>query len=69
MIYQRALSDASIWVNAYFDGDAPSVKAFLDDLENLRSQPISDQYIPEKLVSASELEKLMQTRVRSMLAK
>ena len=69
LIYQRALSDASIWVNAYFDGDAPSVKAFLDDLENLRSQPISDQYIPEKLVSASELEKLMQTRVRSMLAK
>lgn len=69
LIYQRALSDASIWVNAHFDGDAPSVKAFLDDLENLRSQPISDQYIPEKLVSASELEKLMQTRVRSMLAK
>jgi uroporphyrin-III C-methyltransferase len=69
LIYQRALNDASIWVNAYFDGHAPSVKAFLHDLDNLQNQSISNQKVPEKLISQSELEKLMQTRVRAMLAK
>lgn len=69
LIYQRALNDAYIWVNVYFDGNAPGVKAFLNDLDNLKNQSISNQSVPEKLASASELEKLMQTRVRSMLAK
>ncbi|WP_160403096.1 uroporphyrinogen-III C-methyltransferase [Gilliamella sp. Pas-s95] len=69
LIYQRALSDTATWVNAYFDGNAPSVKAFISELETLQSQSISDQNVPENLTSISELEKLMQTRVRSMLAK
>lgn len=69
LIYQRALSDTALWVNAYFDGSAPNVKAFLDDLDNLQNQSISNQSVPNKLDSASELEKLMQTRVHSMLAK
>lgn len=69
LIYQQALNDASIWINAYFDGDAPSVKAFLNDLENLQSQSISNQSVPDNLASLGELEKLMQTRVRSMLTK
>ncbi|MCX8711609.1 uroporphyrinogen-III C-methyltransferase [Gilliamella sp. B3464] len=69
LVYQRALSDAALWVNAYFDGNAPDVKAFLDDLENLQSQSISNQSVPDKLASATELEKLMQSRVRSMMAK
>ena len=68
LIYQRALSDALLWVSAYFDSNAPSVKAFLDDLDNLLNQSISDQSVPNKLESASELEKLMQTRVHLMLA-
>lgn len=68
LIYQRALNDASTWVNAYFDSNASSVKAFLNDLDNLQNQSISNQFVPEKLASSSELEKLMQTRVRSMLS-
>ncbi|MDF7667386.1 uroporphyrinogen-III C-methyltransferase [Orbaceae bacterium ESL0727] len=69
LIYQRALNDVMIWVTAYFDGDAASVKAFLNDIDNLQHQTISTQYAPDKLASSSELEKLMQTRVRSLWAK
>lgn len=69
LIYQQALNDTSIWVNAYFDGNAPGVKAFIDELENLQNQPISNQNIPNKLDSITELEKLMQTRVKSILGK
>ena len=69
LIYQQALNDTAIWVNAYFDGDAPTVKAFIDELENLQNQPISNQNIPDKLDSITELEKLMQTRVKSILGK
>lgn len=69
LIYQRALSDTATWVNAYFDGNAPSVKAFINQLDNLKNQSISNQNVPENLTSINELEKLMQTRVRSMLTK
>lgn len=69
VIYQQALNDTAIWVNAYFDGNSPSVKAFIDELENLQNQPISNQNIPDKLDSITELEKLMQTRVKSILGK
>ncbi|NUF48857.1 uroporphyrinogen-III C-methyltransferase [Gilliamella sp. ESL0250] len=69
LIYQRALNDAAIWGNAYFDGNAPSVKAFIDELDNLQNQPISNQNVPDNLTSIGELEKLMQTRVRSTLTK
>ena len=69
LIYQRALNDASIWVNAYFDGNAPTVIAFQNELENLQSQPITNQNIPDKLDSITELEKLMQTRVKSLSGK
>ncbi|OCG37326.1 MULTISPECIES: uroporphyrinogen-III C-methyltransferase [unclassified Gilliamella] len=69
LIYQRALNETAIWVNAYFDGNAPSVKAFINELENLQNQSISNQNVPESLTSIGELEKLMQTRVRSMLTK
>ncbi|WP_160431964.1 uroporphyrinogen-III C-methyltransferase [Gilliamella sp. Pas-s25] len=69
LIYQRALNDAAIWGNAYFDGNAPSVKAFIDELDNLQNQSISNQNVPDNLTSIGELEKLMQTRVRSTLTK
>lgn len=68
LIYQRALNDVSIWANAYFDSNASSVKAFLDELNNLQQQSISNQNIPQQLSSRDELDKLMQTRVRAMLA-
>ncbi|XKM12474.1 uroporphyrinogen-III C-methyltransferase [Orbaceae bacterium ac157xtp] len=67
-IYKRALNDVSIWVNAYFDKNSPSVKAFLDDLNKLSQQTIHNDSVPERLSSQSELDALMQTRVRSMLA-
>ncbi|WP_392561955.1 uroporphyrinogen-III C-methyltransferase [Orbus sturtevantii] len=68
LIYQKSLNDVSIWVNAYFDSHAPSVKVFLDELNNLQQQSISNQNVPEQLMSQKELDKLMQTRVRAMLA-
>lgn len=67
-IYQQALNDVSVWVNAYFDINAASVKVFLSDLADLQKQSISNQNIPEQLSSQDELSKLMQTRVRAMLA-
>ena len=68
-LYQRALHDASTWINAYFDGNTSAVKLFLNDLNSLQKQPISNQNIPDKLDSIIELEKLMQTRVKSALGK
>ncbi|GAA5108936.1 uroporphyrinogen-III C-methyltransferase [Orbus sasakiae] len=68
LIYQRALNDVSVWANAYFDSHASSVKAFLDELNNLQQQSISNQNVPQQLSSRDELDKLMQTRVRAMLA-
>lgn len=69
LIYQRALNDTATWVNAYFDSNASSVKAFTDSLTKLQNQSISNQNVPNQLTSISELEKLMQTRVRAMLSK
>ncbi|PVF13333.1 uroporphyrinogen-III C-methyltransferase, partial [Yersinia pestis] len=57
----------STWVRAYFDVNDPSTKAFLDELENLSQQPISMD-VPDQLKSQPILEKLMQTRVRNLLA-
>ncbi|WP_392551688.1 uroporphyrinogen-III C-methyltransferase [Orbus wheelerorum] len=67
LIYQRALDDVAIWVNAYFDGNSPSVKVFLDELNNLQQQSISNKNVPKQLASQKELDTLMQTRVRAML--
>jgi uroporphyrin-III C-methyltransferase len=68
-IYQQALNDVSTWTHAYFDDNAPEVKAFLDELKKLQNQSISDKNVPDKLYSIIELEKLMQTRVKSALGK
>lgn len=67
-IYQQALHDVAVWVNAYFDINSASVKVFLSELDNLQKQSISNQNVPEQLNSQDELSKLMQTRVRAMLA-
>ncbi|WP_170143313.1 uroporphyrinogen-III C-methyltransferase [Orbus hercynius] len=67
-IYQQSLNDVSVWVNAYFADNSPFVKAFLNELQNLQKQSISNQNVPAQLSSNEELSKLMQTRVRAMLA-
>jgi uroporphyrin-3 C-methyltransferase len=66
-VFKQSLETVSTWVRAYFDTSDPSTKAFLDDLENLSQQSISMD-VPDQLKSQPMLEKLMQTRVRNLLA-
>lgn len=65
--YKQSLEQASTWVRAYFDVDAPATKAFLTELDDLINQPI-DADMPETLESQAKLEKVMQTRVRNLLS-
>lgn len=66
-IWKQALDNVSTWVRAYYDTDDATTKAFLEDLDNLSQQSISMD-IPEQLQSQPVLEKLMQSRVRNLLA-
>lgn len=68
LIYQQTLNDVATWTNAYFDTNDVSVKAFVNELTDLQHQSISNQNVPQQLASHEELEKLMQVRVRAMLA-
>lgn len=52
---------------AYYDTDDATTKAFLDEVDQLSQQNISMD-LPETLQSRAMLEKLMQTRVRNLLA-
>lgn len=54
-------------VRAYYDTDDATTKAFLDEVDQLSQQNISMD-LPETLQSRAMLEKLMQTRVRNLLA-
>ena len=54
-------------VRAYYDTDDATTKAFLDEVDQLSQQNISMD-LPETLQSQAMLEKLMQTRVRNLLA-
>ncbi|HAT1572643.1 TPA: uroporphyrinogen-III C-methyltransferase [Kluyvera cryocrescens] len=65
--YKQALDNVSTWVRAYYDTDDATTKAFLDDIEKLSQQSISMD-VPETLQSQPILEKLMQTRVRNLMA-
>ena len=65
--YKQALDNVSSWVRAYYDTDDASTKAFLDDIDKLSQQSIT-MNVPESLQSQPILEKLMQTRVRNLLA-
>lgn len=65
--YKQSLEQASTWVRAYFDTEAPATKAFLSTIDELLNQPI-DIEMPDALESQEKLEKLMQTRVRSLLS-
>lgn len=66
-VYQQSLEAVSSWVRAYYDVNDANTKAFLSDIDDLRQQTINMD-IPEQLKSQSLLEKLMQTRVRNLLA-
>ncbi|WP_273818684.1 uroporphyrinogen-III C-methyltransferase [Providencia rettgeri] len=65
--YKQSLEQASTWVRAYFDTEAPETKAFLSTIDDLINQPI-DIDMPDTLESQEKLEKIMQTRVRSLLS-
>ncbi|MGF6192370.1 uroporphyrinogen-III C-methyltransferase [Serratia sp. 2723] len=66
-VFKQSLETVSTWVRAYFDTTDPATKAFLEELDNLSQQSISMD-VPGELKSQPMLEKLMQTRVRNLLA-
>ncbi|WON77105.1 uroporphyrinogen-III C-methyltransferase [Serratia sp. UGAL515B_01] len=66
-VYKQSLETVSTWIRAYFDTTDPVTKAFLEELDSLSQQPISMD-VPAQLKSQPLLEKLMQTRVRNLLA-
>ncbi len=65
--YKQALDNVSTWVRAYYDTDDTTTTAFLEDVDKLSQQNIT-MNVPDKLASQPILEKLMQTRVRNLLA-
>ena len=65
--YKQALDNVSTWVRAYYDTDDATTKAFLEDVDKLGQQSIT-MNVPDTLQSQPLLEKLMQTRVRNLLA-
>ncbi|HDT6557370.1 TPA: uroporphyrinogen-III C-methyltransferase [Raoultella ornithinolytica] len=65
--YKQALDDVSTWVRAYYDTEDATTRAFLEDVDKLSQQSIT-MNVPENLQSQAILEKLMQTRVRNLMA-
>lgn len=65
--YKQALDNVSTWVRAYYDTDDAATKSFLQEVDKLSQQTIA-MNLPESLQSQPILEKLMQTRVRNLLA-
>ncbi|QHM72871.1 uroporphyrinogen-III C-methyltransferase [Mixta intestinalis] len=66
-IYRQSVDTVSTWVRAWFDTSDANTKSFLAQLDDLSQQSISME-IPEALESQPLLDKLMQTRVRNLLA-
>ncbi|MGB3253541.1 uroporphyrinogen-III C-methyltransferase [Buttiauxella gaviniae] len=65
--YKQSLENVSTWVRAYYDTNDSVTKSFLDELDSLSQQNINMD-VPQTLESQPLLEKLMQTRVRNLLA-
>lgn len=65
--YKQALDNVSTWVRAYYDTDDATTKSFLDDVDKLSQQSITMD-VPDTLQSQPIIEKLMQTRVRNLMA-
>ncbi|HEY0210273.1 uroporphyrinogen-III C-methyltransferase [Acerihabitans sp.] len=66
-VYRQSLESVSTWVRAYFDADDANTRAFLSELDDLSQQNIT-MNVPAQLSSQPLLEKLVQTRVRNLLA-
>ncbi|WP_380184488.1 uroporphyrinogen-III C-methyltransferase [Kalamiella sp. sgz302252] len=66
-IYKQSIDTVSAWVRAWFDTDDAATKAFLSQLDELSQQSVSMD-VPDALQSQPMLDKLMQTRVRNLLA-
>lgn len=66
-VYQQSLETVSTWVRAYFDTSDANTRAFLNDVDNLSQQSVSMD-VPDQLTSQPIMDKLMQTRVRNLLA-
>lgn len=66
-IYKQSIDTVSAWVRAWYETKDPATKAFLSQLDELSQQSISMD-VPDALQSQPMLDKLMQTRVRSLLA-
>lgn len=64
---KQSLDNVSTRVRAYYDTDDATTKAFLDEVDKLSQQSIT-MTVPETLQSQALLEKLMQTRVRNLMA-
>lgn len=65
--WKQSLDNVSTWVRAYYDTDDATTKAFLEEVDKLSQQSIT-MTVPETLQSQALLEKLMQTRVRNLMA-
>lgn len=66
-IYKQSIDTVSGWVRAWYDTNDANTKAFLEQLDELSQQNVSMD-VPDSLESQPLLDKLMQTRVRSLLA-
>ncbi|QKJ89157.1 uroporphyrinogen-III C-methyltransferase [Paramixta manurensis] len=66
-IYKQSIDTVSAWVRAWFDTNDPNTKAFLSQLDDLSQQSVSMD-VPDSLSSQPLLDKVMQTRVRNLLA-
>nr|CBX79001.1 uroporphyrinogen III methylase [Erwinia amylovora ATCC BAA-2158] len=66
-IYKQSIDTVSAWIRAWYDTSDANTKAYLDQLDDLSQQSISMD-VPETLISQPIVDKLMQTRVRNLLA-
>ncbi|WMQ74212.1 MAG: Protein HemX [Sodalis sp.] len=66
-IYQQSLDSVSGWVRAHFDANDANTRTFLSQLDALCQKDIT-MNLPDSLQSQPLLDKLMQTRVRNLLA-
>ncbi len=66
-IYKQSIDTVSSWVHAWYDTNDPATKAFLAQLDELSQQSIN-MNLPDNLESQPFIDKLMQTRVRNLIA-
>lgn len=66
-IYKQSIDAVSAWIRAWYDTNDAATKVFLAQLDELSQQSIS-MNVSDTLESQTLLNKLMQTRVRNLLA-